>query len=212
METASSAGSLRGFGAAFKRSATATATPIAAAIPPTANSMPRGRRSRSNCSSSGCRLELARASSRISSKRDREESGGKWSDLACVASDRGAASLRTGRGSWSRASSGLWGTECSSERMKLTCNTPRDARIASEYSCYSGLFSMAAILASQSRRVISKSLPFTGYNKTAGEDFHRLFRLELHTSITVSGARSETFAVFTLGIGLKSSYLAPYPG
>jgi hypothetical protein len=171
--------------------------------------MPRGRRSRSNCSSSGCRLELARASSRISSKRDRGESGGKWSDLVCTASDRGAASLRTERGSWS---SGLWGTECSSERMKLTCKTPHDARIASEYSCYSGLFSMAAILARKPHRVISKSLPFTSYNKTTSEDFHRLFRLDLHISITVSGARSETFAVFTSGIGLKSSYLVPCPG
>lgn len=46
---------------------------------------------------------------------------------------------------------------------------------------------MDVILASQPRRVISKSLSFANYNKTASEDFHWLFRLELHTSITVSG-------------------------
>ena len=71
--------------------------------------------------------------------------------------------------------------------MKLTCNTPHDARTASEYSYYSGLFGMDVILASEPRRVTSKSSSFTNCNNTASKGFCWLFKLELHTGITVPG-------------------------
>ena len=100
METATSEGSFFGFGNPFrKRSATTTVTPIAAVIPPAVASSARdGRRSSTSWKSSG-RVYLAKASSLISSKRDKEEAGGRLSDLVCcIEFDRGSAMLRTERG------------------------------------------------------------------------------------------------------------------
>ena len=93
--------------------------------------------------------------------------------------------------------------------MKLTCNTPHDAELHRNIRTIpsAGLFGMDVILARKPRRVTPNRHHPPNGNATAGEDFHWLFRLELHTSITVSGARSETFAAFTMGIGLTSSYL-----
>ena len=52
-----------------------------------------------DCRESSGRVYLAKASSLISSKRDKEEAGGRLSDLVCcIEFDRGSAMLRTERG------------------------------------------------------------------------------------------------------------------